>query len=93
MRTISSTEAQKSFGDLVTNAIREPISITKHTKEIFVIVPSHDYHEMCKAYNEINKRLQVSEGRATSYIGAAKGLFSSVEEVDLFILNERRSWE
>lgn len=93
MRTISSTEAQKSFGELVTNAIREPISITKHTKEVVVMVPSHEYHEMRKAYNEITKKLSVAEKSASSYIGAAKGVFSSVEEVDSFILNERRSWE
>jgi prevent-host-death family protein len=93
MKTISSTEAQKSFGELVNNAIREPIAVTKHTKEVVIIVPSQEYHEMRKAYDEVNQRLQVSEGTATSYLGGAKGLFDSVEAVDRFILNERRSWE
>ena len=94
MRTISSTQAQKSFGELVTNAIREPISITKHTKEVFVIVPSHEYHKMKRAYEDITKKLSTPKKRvASSYIGAAKGLFSSVEDVDNFISKERNSWQ
>ena len=94
MRTISSTQAQKSFGELVTSAIREPISITKHAKEVFVIVPSHEYHKMKQVYEDITKKLLSPKKRtASSYIGAAKGLFSSVEEVDNFILKERKSWK
>ena len=94
MKTISSTQAQKNFGELVTNAIREPISITKHTKEVFVIVPSHEYHKMKQVYEDITKRLSAPKKRlASSYIGAAKGLFSSVEEVDNFISKERESWQ
>lgn len=94
MRTISSTQAQKSFGELVTSAIREPISITKHTKEVFVIVPSHEYHKMKQAYDDGTKKLTAPRQRvASSYIGAGKGLFSSVEDVDNFISNERESWE
>ena len=94
MRTISSTQAQKSFGELVTNAIREPISITKHTKEVFVIVPSHEYHKMKRVYEDMAKKMSASPKRtASSYIGAARGLFSSVEDVDNFISNERKSWQ
>jgi prevent-host-death family protein len=93
MKTISSTQAQKSFGELVTNAIREPISITKHTKEIFVIVPSDEYHKMKQAYETFVKKIVRSKKRiASSYIGSAKGLFNSTEEVDLFISKERASW-
>lgn len=94
MRTISSTQAQKSFGELVTEAIREPISITKHTKEIFVIVPSHEYHKMKEVYDDITKKIsEVKERTASSYIGAAKGLFSSAEDVDNFISKEREAWK
>jgi len=93
MKTISSTQAQKSFGELVTNAIKEPISITKHTKEIFVIVPSHEYHKMRQAYEKLAKKILRSKKRiASSYIGSAKGLFGSIEEVDRFISEERALW-
>ena len=92
MKTISSTQAQKSFGDLVTSAIREPISITRHTKEIFVIVPSHEYHKMKQASEKITSSISKKKV-ASSYIGSGKGLFSSVEDVDKFILEERKSWE
>jgi len=94
MKTISSTQAQKSFGELVTNAIKEPISITKHAREIFVIVPSQEYHKMKKAYEVFSKKILTSNKRiASSYIGSAKGLFGSVEEVDRFISEERSSWQ
>lgn len=93
MKTISSTQAQKSFGELVTNAIKEPISITKHAREIFVIVPSQEYHKMEKAYESFSKKILTSKKRiASSYIGSAKGLFSSAEEVDHFIAKERAAW-
>lgn len=94
MKTISSTQAQKSFGELVTEAIKEPISITKHTKEIFVIVPSHEYHKMRQVYDDITEKLSEAKKRtASSYIGAAKGLFSSAEDVNDFILKEREAWK
>ncbi len=94
MKTISSTQAQKSFGELVTNAIREPISITKHAREIFVIVPAHEYHKMKQIYESINKKIAShKKTAASSYIGSAKGLFVSADDVDNFISKERDSWE
>ena len=94
MKTISSTQAQISFGELVTNAIREPISITRHTKEIFVIVPTYEYHKMKQAYDAFTYDKSMSNKRtASSYIGSAKGLFSSVEDVDQFISKERTAWD
>lgn len=93
MRTISSTQAQKSFGELVTNAIKEPISITKHAKEVFVIVPSDEYHKMKQAYENASGRLFVAEDNiAQSYLGSVKGVFSSSAEVDQFIAKEREAW-
>lgn len=93
MKTISSTQAQKSFGELVTSAIKEPISITKHTKEVFVIVPSDEYHKMKRAYESLSSKLFVSEeSTAQSYIGSVKGVFSSSAEVDQFIVQEREAW-
>lgn len=93
MRIISSTQAQKSFGELVTSAIREPISITRHTKEIFVIVPSEEYHRMKQAYDSLSSRLSVSEANvAQFYLGSIKGIFSSATEVDEFIAKEREAW-
>jgi len=93
VKTLSSTQAQKSFGELVIKAIREPISITKHAKEIFVIVPSVEYHKMNSAYESAYKNLSLSNKTASSYIGSARGLFSSAKDVDTFISQERELWQ
>ena len=44
------------------------------------------------ATQKTSQPVQGAERTATSYLGGAKGLFDSVEAVDRFILNERRSW-
>jgi len=42
----------------------------------------------------VNKRTSKPvKSNLSSYIGSEKGLFSSVEEVDNFIRNERNLWE
>ena len=46
MKTISSTQAQKSFGDLLMQVNREPISIKKHDKEVAILISSYDFHKI-----------------------------------------------
>ena len=92
VKTLTTTEAQKNFGNLVINAINEPIAITKHMKEVFVIVPSEQYHKMKQFYDVLENKTK-KQKKAGSYIGSAKGLFASSQEVDEFILKERESWK
>lgn len=91
MKSLSSTQAQKSFGDLVNQAMREPIAVTKHTREIFVIVPADEYHQMKKQCRQPSKN-QPKPRPASSYIGSVQGVFASSEEVDRFIAQERAAW-
>ncbi len=46
MKTISATEAQNNFGDLLMNAQSEPISITRNGKEKGVLLSAMTYQKM-----------------------------------------------
>ena len=52
MKTISSTQAQKSFGDLLMQVNREPISIKKHNKEVAILISSYDFHKIIDKIHE-----------------------------------------
>ncbi len=43
MKTITATEAQNNFGDLLMNAQSEPVSITRNGKEKGVLLSSKEY--------------------------------------------------
>ena len=90
VKTISSTQAQKSFGDLLMHVSREPIAIKKHDKEVAILISSYDFHKLIESINEKNSKKKLSD-----FIGKGKnsGRFSSVEKVDEFISNNRETWE
>lgn len=46
MKTISATEAQNNFGDLLMSAQSEPISITRNGKEKGVLLSATAFHKM-----------------------------------------------
>lgn len=46
MRTISSVEAQNHFGELLDNAQREPISITRRGRPVAYIVSNEAYRTL-----------------------------------------------
>ncbi len=46
MKTITATEAQNNFGDLLMNAQSEPVSITRNGKEKGVLLSSVAYEEI-----------------------------------------------
>lgn len=52
MKTISSVEAQNHFGELLDNAQREPISITRRGRPVAFIVSQHDMAELADARNK-----------------------------------------
>lgn len=94
VKTMSTTEAQKNFGNLVTQAIKEPVSITKHMKEVFVIVPANDFYEMKEQADQHTKCQRKARG-LRDFIGAGRqySRFASVEDVDKFISSNREQWE
>lgn len=52
MRTVSSVEAQNHFGELLDNAQREPISITRRGRPVAFIVSQQDMAELADARNK-----------------------------------------
>lgn len=94
MKSMTTTEAQKNFGSLVNQAIREPVSITKHTTEVFVILPADHYHKMHKLA-EAQERKANKTRSLRDFIGAGRHMsrFSSVEDVDAFIASNRETWK
>lgn len=48
MKTVSSTEAQNHFGELLDNAQREPISITRRGHPVAVTLCSKAYHSLAE---------------------------------------------
>lgn len=43
MKSISATEAKNRFGDLLSEATKEPVSIEKNGRIVAVVVPARDY--------------------------------------------------
>ena len=46
MKSITATEAQNNFGDLLMSAQSEPVSITRNGKEKGVLMSSQEYKEI-----------------------------------------------
>ena len=94
MKSMTTTEAQKNFGTLVNHAIREPVSITKHTAEIFVILPADHYYKMMKLAAMQEKSMNKTKS-LRDFIGAGRHMsrFSSVQDVDAFITSNRETWK
>ncbi|MDO8585435.1 MAG: type II toxin-antitoxin system prevent-host-death family antitoxin [Armatimonadota bacterium] len=53
MVTISSKEAKEKFGALVDTARREPVTITKHSRPVVVVVSSERYAELEALEDEV----------------------------------------
>jgi prevent-host-death family protein len=52
MRTVTSVEAQNHFGELLDNAQREPITITRRGRPVAYIVSKEAYHDMTGVVSE-----------------------------------------
>ncbi|MGL4222379.1 MAG: type II toxin-antitoxin system Phd/YefM family antitoxin, partial [Shewanella sp.] len=46
MQTITANDAKRNFGELLLNAQREPIKISKNSKDAVVVMSIHDYEQL-----------------------------------------------
>ena len=46
MQTLTANDAKRNFGELLLNAQREPIKISKNSKDAVVVMSIHDYEEL-----------------------------------------------
>jgi prevent-host-death family protein len=63
MRTVTSVEAQNHFGELLDNAQREPISITRRGRPVAYIVSKEAYRSMAGVVSE-------NTGKMAAYLNA-----------------------
>lgn len=61
MKTVSSAEAQNHFGELLDNAQREPISITRRGRPVAFVVSQHDMAELADARNKRSQAVSAFE--------------------------------
>ncbi|HLF96414.1 MAG TPA: type II toxin-antitoxin system Phd/YefM family antitoxin [Methylococcaceae bacterium] len=67
MRTVSSVEAQNHFGELLDNAQREPITITRRGRPVACIVSSETYRALTGGMAE-------NAGKTAAYLNAIETL-------------------
>ncbi|MCC5827298.1 type II toxin-antitoxin system Phd/YefM family antitoxin [Alkalimonas sp.] len=46
MHTLTANDAKRNFGELLLNAQREPIKISKNSKDAVVVMSIHDYEAL-----------------------------------------------
>ena len=46
MQTLTANDAKRNFGELLLNAQRQPIKISKNIKDAVVVMSIHDYEEL-----------------------------------------------
>lgn len=50
MRTVTANEARTRFGELLDRVQREPVRVTRHNREVAIMVSSEDYAAMRAFY-------------------------------------------
>jgi len=46
MRTMTATDAQQSFGDLIMKAQAQPVAVTKHGKNVAIVMSDEEYQAL-----------------------------------------------
>ncbi|MEZ8991482.1 type II toxin-antitoxin system Phd/YefM family antitoxin [Vibrio breoganii] len=46
MHTLTANDAKRNFGELLLSAQREPVKISKNSKDAVVVMPIKDYEEL-----------------------------------------------
>ena len=92
MKSISINEVKRYFDAPIMQSIHEPISVTDEQKAIAVILSPEDFYQLLKAA----KRSVADNKQKTlvDFLGAGKAYnrFTTVEEIDAFVLGNRELW-
>lgn len=73
MKTVSSVEAQNHFGELLDNAQREPISITRRGRPVAYIVSSEAYRTLAGGVAENTEKMAAYLNSIEAFRGQGKG--------------------
>ena len=92
MKSISINEVKRYFDAPIMQSIHEPFSVTDEQKEIAVILSPEDFYQLLKAA----KRSVADNKQKTlvDFLGAGKAhnRFTTVEDIDAFVLDNRELW-
>ncbi|WP_111638046.1 type II toxin-antitoxin system Phd/YefM family antitoxin [Marinomonas shanghaiensis] len=82
MNTISANEAKTHFGDLLLNAQKSPVQISKNGKPVAVVISVDDYEsiEALKLHLLQNKAAQAMKDISKGDLVAGEAFFSELEE-------------
>lgn len=67
MNIINSREAQNHFGDLINQAIKQPVAIQKHGKPCVVLI-SHNEYEKFLEFEDLYWELKCKESSANGFL-------------------------
>jgi prevent-host-death family protein len=73
MKVLTSVEAQNRFGELLDNAQRETISITRHGRVIAYIVSSETYQNMAYKVEQDQTRVKEYLAAISQFAGSGSG--------------------
>ena len=73
MRTVTSVEAQNHFGELLDNAQREPITITRRGRPVAYIVSKEAYRDMTGVVSENTGKMAAYLNAIEAFQGQGKG--------------------
>ena len=73
MKTVSSAEAQNHFGELLDNAQREPISITRRGRPVAFIVSSEAYRTLAGGVAEHTEKMGAYLNAIEAFRGQGQG--------------------
>ena len=73
MKTVSSAEAQNHFGELLDNAQREPISITRRGRPVAFIVSSEAYRTLAGGVAEHAEKMGAYLNAIEAFRGQGQG--------------------
>ncbi len=93
MKTINVEEAKHYFNASAMQALHEPISVTDEQKEIAVILSPDVFYQLLKAAKQSIS--DIKPKTLVDFLGAGKAhsRFSSVEEIDAFVVGNREQWD
>jgi prevent-host-death family protein len=90
MKTISARAAKNEFGAFLDAARKEPVIVTRHDRPVAALVPIELLDQIPGHRGKAGAKARGID--IAPYVGRARGLFASPEDVDAFIAAERKSW-
>jgi len=91
MRTVTSVEAQNRFGELLDNAQREPVTITRHGRPVAFVLSPADMRELMDVRQTRKKNVAAFQAFFTASDALLKPAANQLTDADVVrLVNEVR---